>query len=389
MVIRSYTAESVASALKQVRREMGGGAVVLKTRVIDDARGGRQYEITACLDKPTVEQAASVLTAEAETPTATVEVAKATAAPKPTKAAQREVPPAPAVETPQPSEVERRLSAIEERLDLLIQAAQIDRTDLPKELTPSARAAEAMQSADVPESFITEFFGKLREDLPSRPIDDTMIRRRLIDHLGSIIDTKLELKPGDRVLVAGPAGAGKTSIIGRLAAELICRKHIPVRLLSLDTHKVGAMEEVAGYADLLGVQEFSSDMSASALTDADKNRVLLIDTNAMPRDQKHLAELKEKITPLMPTYRLAVFSALMRTSDVDTYAHEMAWLEPTHLVFTMTDLTRRLGSLLSATSTTGLKIALLTSSSSAGSTSAAPDCETIADVILGQETGRE
>ena len=246
-----------------------------------------------------------------------------------------------------------------------------------------------MQAADVPETFITKFFTDLRHDLPSRPIDDITIRRRLVDHLASIIDTKLEIKPGDRVLVAGPAGAGKTSVLGRIAAQLIFNQHVPVKLISLDNHKVGAMEEVAGYADLLGVDDFAAVESGAVTPETDKSKVLLIDTNAMPRDAKHLAELKGRIKPLQPTYRLAVFSALMRTSDVDTYAREMAWLEPTHLVFTMTDLTRRLGSLLSATATTGLKITMLTNSSSAGTTAVAPDTESIADIILGQEVGRE
>jgi hypothetical protein len=55
----------------------------------------------------------------------------------------------------------------------------------------------------------------------------------------------------------------------------------------------------------------------------------------------------------------------------------------------MTDLTRRLGSLLSATVTTGLKIALLTNSSSPADTVTAPDAEAIAEIILGEEAGRE
>ncbi len=386
MIIRSYTAESVATALKQVRREMGGAAVVLKTRVIDDALGSRQYEVTACLDKPTVEQANGVLTADAPSPVTVAETPKVSRFEAP-NATVPTTPTAPA--TPQTSDLDKRLSAIEERLELLVQAAQLDRSGLSGELTPSASAAQAMQAADVPESFISEFFNSLRHDLPSRPIDDITIRRRLVDHLGSIIDTRLELKPGDRVLVAGPAGAGKTSVIGRIAAQLIFHQHVPVKLISLDNHKVGAMEEVAGYADLLGVDDFTSVEAGEATPALDKTKVLLIDTNAMPRDPKHLAELKARIKPLKPTHRLAVFSALMRTSDVDTYAREMAWLEPTHLVFTMTDLTRRLGSLLSATATTGLKIAMLTNSSSASASVAPPETESIAEIILGQEVGRE
>jgi len=380
MVIRSYTAESVAAALKQVRSEMGGEAVVLKTRIVDASHGQKQYEITACLDKPTVQQANVVLTKDTGSEPPVTEAPRAERFDAPGK-----------VVTPLPesTDLEKRLSAIENLLGMLVQAAKLDLGQLPQEPSPSIRAAEAMQAADVPHGFITDFFKSLRHDLPSRTIDDKTIRRRLIAHLESVIDKQLDLKPGDRLLVAGPAGAGKTSIIGRIAAGIICERHLPVKLISLDSHKVGAMDEIASYADMLGVDDIATADTKESQPRADDDKVTLIDTAALPRDPKRLAELRQRIQPLLATYRLAVFSALMRTSDVDSYARELAWLKPTHLVFTMTDLTRRLGSLLSATATTGLKIAIVTNSSNAAGSTAAPDAEAIADIILGQEAGGE
>ena len=379
MVIRSYTAESVAAALKQVRTEMGGEAVVLKTRIVDDPRSQKRYEVTACLDKATVEQANTVLKSDVA----------ATSPAEPPKTARADAPVLVAAPTAPQTDLDKRLAAIENCLEQLVQAAQLDPIGQPQEPTPSAKAAEAMRAADVPREFVTDFFKSLRHDLPSRTIDDPTIRRRLVDHIESAIEKKLDLKPGDRVLVAGPAGAGKTSVIGQLAAQLIWNRHLPVKLISLDSHKVGAIDEIASYADLLGVDDYTTSGETQADTKADKDKVVLIDTAALPRDPARVAELRQRIQPLKPTHRLAVFSALMRTSDVETYAREMNWLEPTHLVFTMTDLTRRLGSLLSATAMTGLKIAMITSSSSAAGASTEPNAETIADIILDQEAGRE
>lgn len=379
MVIRSYTAESVASALKQVRTEMGGEAVVLKTRIVDDPRSQRRYEVTACLDKATVEQANAVLKNDAA----------ASSQAEPPKAARFDAPMLTAASTKPQTDLDKRLSAIENCLEQLVQAAQLDPVGQPQEPTPSAKAAEAMRAADVPREFVTNFFKALRHELPSHTIDDPTIRRRLVDHIESAIEKKLDLKPGDRVLVAGPAGAGKTSVIGQLAAQLIWTKHPPVKLISLDSHKVGAIDEIASYADLLGVEDYTTSDATQSDTKNDKDKIVLIDTAALPRDPARVADLRQKIQPLKPTHRLAVFSALMRTSDVETYAREMSWLEPTHLVFTMTDLTRRLGSMLSATAMTGLKIAMITNSSSAAGASTVPDAETIADIILDQEAGCE
>ena len=57
MVIKSFLGETVASALKQIRSELGPKAVVLKTRSLnanDSGIGRRMVEITACLERPTI-----------------------------------------------------------------------------------------------------------------------------------------------------------------------------------------------------------------------------------------------------------------------------------------------------------------------------------------------
>ena len=381
MVIRSYTAESVAAALKRVRKEMGGAAMVLKTRMLDSAEGDRQYEVTACLDQVTVQQANAVLNGES-----TPKVSEPAVVDKP---APRETPPVtPATVSPASGGLEARLAAIETYLEQLMQARQLERVSMPYEHGPAVTVASAMQAADVPDHCVADFFEGVRKDQASTPVDFETIRQRLIDRMTYVIDAKLDFKKGDRILVAGPAGAGKTSIVGQLAARLTCQKHLPVKLVSLDDHKVGAIEELASYADLLGVDDYAMHTGPDSKLAMDRSKVVLFDTCAMPRDQQHLAELKARIEALETTHRLLVFSALMRSSDVESYAREMAWLKPTHLAFTMIDLTRRLGSLLAAASASGLKIAMITDSSGGDGAMIAAGPTALADVILGREDSR-
>ncbi len=51
MIIRSFVADSATSALKEVRTQMGGEAVVLKTRQVRTGNNGVQFEVTACLER--------------------------------------------------------------------------------------------------------------------------------------------------------------------------------------------------------------------------------------------------------------------------------------------------------------------------------------------------
>jgi len=390
MVIRSYTADSVASALKQVRTGMGGNAVVLKTRVVNSANSGKMYEVTACLEKPTVEQANQTLAPRV--PAESVAVAQETTTDV-----------EPAVETPRVDLTEVatteqavtpidtvRLDAIEAKLNLLLNADQMGRIGQRFIPEPVAQAVRAMQRADLPEQCIAEIFDELRNDKSETGIDIEAVRQALIKRLEASIEPELDIKPGDRVLVAGPAGSGKTSLIGRLTAWLTFEKKITVKLISLDNVKVGAMDEIASYADLLGINEINTSDNLQTETEAqDDDKVVLIDTCALPFAPERLSELKEQVEVLRPTHRLAVFSALTRSSDIESFADRMVWLEPTHLAFTMTDLTDNLGSLLVGATAMDTKIVLITNSPSSADSFRTPNAKTLADAILGQEADCE
>jgi flagellar biosynthesis GTPase FlhF len=109
----------------------------------------------------------------------------------------------------------------------------------------------------------------------------------------------------------------------------------------------------------------------------------------LPIDSERLSELKETIRKIKPTHRLAVFSALTRSSDIRATAREITWLEPTNLVFTQIDLTKRLGGILAATKATDVKLAMITDSPSGADSYRAPDAKAIADTILGREEQSE
>ena len=61
MIIKSFVAESASAALKMVREEMGGDAIVLKTRQVFDRTNRPRVELTACIEKASVAQASTIL----------------------------------------------------------------------------------------------------------------------------------------------------------------------------------------------------------------------------------------------------------------------------------------------------------------------------------------
>ncbi len=74
MKVKSFTADTVAAALQIIRQEMGGEAIVLKTRKVVNPRGADRVEIIACVNEKGTKTAtpeARAVPAENVTPVAT------------------------------------------------------------------------------------------------------------------------------------------------------------------------------------------------------------------------------------------------------------------------------------------------------------------------------
>lgn len=105
---------------------------------------------------------------------------------------------------------------------------------------------------------------------------------------------KTEAKP--RILsFVGPTGAGKTTTIAKLAGKLVHEAKKNVALLTLDTYRVGAVEQLRAYADMLGcpLEVGFTPADASRALETHKNcDVILVDTaGRSPFDAARIREM--------------------------------------------------------------------------------------------------
>jgi flagellar biosynthesis protein FlhF len=364
MIVKSFIADSVAGALKMVRSELGGDAVILKTRKINPTRrvspSGR-IEVTACVDQSQPATTPAVL--------------------------EKKVPPVvPSSKMSMPSEV------IAQKLDFLIDVFQ---TPVRKNAFSgvTGRLFTALLKADVPESMAYDLAGKLSDR--SGDLDDfhevaVRAAKMILDQLPQMRDGELFM-PGQRIVLVGPPGAGKTSLIGRLAAYLISRKNIPACLTSLDRVKVSAPDELQTYADILNVDHFEMplDFDQSILERRGQEKVTLIDMPALnPKHREHIKVYNEKLSRIKPHRIIGVFPALYRSSDLFDIIRAFKPFRLTDLAFTMTDQTERLGGMVAMSIQTGLPITILGTGQKAADIDVAPDHQRIIQIFLGLEEGR-
>src|SRR6202034_3270781 len=112
-----------------------------------------------------------------------------------------------------------------------------------------------------------------------------------------------EMKSGENRAMAfiGPPGRGKTTSMVKIAVKLGLARRVPVRIYCAGAHAIGAQEQAARFAAILGVPFQACESLASlnlalslAQSGEDWKGLVLIDTPGIsPADRSELSELKD------------------------------------------------------------------------------------------------
>ena len=174
----------------------------------------------------------------------------------------------------------------------------------------------------------------------------------------NILDT-----PGVTIL-AGTTGVGKTTTLAKLAAGLSLTGEKSAALISKDAFRIGAMDQLRTYADLLGIPfeaVFSQEELARAVDrHADKYAVLIDTAGHGPQDADRLKELSA-LADSVPSCRVLLAISLSQSRDAGRIWKSFSALKPCGLVVTKLDETSLQWGLLDILRVTGLPLAFTTS----------------------------
>src|SRR6478609_5637187 len=193
------------------------------------------------------------------------------------------------------------------------------------------------------------------------PLTD-FLRGRLAERVG--VSGSL-MQGSQRTLIAcmGPTGAGKTTTLAKLAARARLDLGRSVGVISLDTFRVGAVEQWQRYATLMGIPfQVASDRSsfrrAMAEITAD---IVLVDTagRSTAATSWVLPDCLSGMTEDMVKHALLVLPAWLRASDVTRISGLYEAPAPTEMVITKLDETLEAGGVLHAALPSNIPIAYL------------------------------
>lgn len=343
MRIERYTARDSRSAMAQVRADLGADALILANR-----RVAGLIEITAAID---VEGAvASAVPSSAIKPRA-----KRRAEP----ARARANAPAP-VHAPAHGRSQGDTSGFNNEIQLKALENELDRLRgiLEKEL--GTRAWQDTGGAPTNQSALRQrllrmglsrtLAGAVLDRLPRGGRLDSAWRQALAALADRLQVAAIEDMPGDLTAVYGGTGVGKTSTIARLAGRDI-QRFGPQRvgLLTLDSYRIGAQEQLASFADTLGIPLFTADdrHSLSVALKKMQGRRVYIDTAGMSQHDARLRRQYELVRGLRkPVRHVLVLAASAQASQCRALAANFAPLALSGAIISKVDEAQTLGGVL-------------------------------------------
>jgi flagellar biosynthesis protein FlhF len=353
MQIKRYEANSIQDALTRIRADMGEDAVILSTKRLS---GGRQplFEIAAARDdRDNVASPGRGTSGKVER------------------------------KGDQPEGVERLAGRIEE-LTVLVREVR-EGAAVRRELTDLKNTVNTLFDLLDLRDREKENHSGVFYHLISNGISSERARRLMslvrkgapvgrgeeaeqLDAVEELIRTSMKPLPrevrGKRTLAfVGPTGVGKTTTIAKLAARYALAEKRSVGLITTDTYRIAAVEQLKVYGKIMGLPvEVAGDGAAfrNALKKFSDRETILIDTPGRSRkDGNHLLKLKGIIRDAPVETHLLLSPTASREHMLDA-AERFGIMDYGSIIFTKIDECTRFGPIYDVVDQVGKPVSYLT-----------------------------
>ena len=198
--------------------------------------------------------------------------------------------------------------------------------------------------------------------------DGSAFQRALMEEVSSrfTADATLGRGPAQPRIVAlvGPPGSGKTTTLVKLAVNYGLAARRPVLLLSMDTYRVAAADQLRSYAAILGVGFQLLETVASLAQAIEENRgkeLIFIDTPGLAYgDLEDSESLAHFLATRGDIDTHLVLPASMKAADLSRMVDAFEILRPQHLLFTKLDETGSYGPIFSEAARSGKPLSFFT-----------------------------
>jgi flagellar biosynthesis protein FlhF len=356
-------------ALAQVRRDLGGGAVILGTREIRRRRlfglGNRELiEVTASSEGVPAPRVVGPRSATTGDGSGALQV-----------------------------HFGEQLSRLHAMVEDLSKHGRIDHLlpDLPSELVPTY--AQLLE-AEVPEVLARRLVRHIADGLePDQVHRPDALRDALRDAVESFVSIAppIAAVAGIRRVVAlvGPTGVGKTTTVAKLAANFKLAHGFRPGLVTVDTYRIAAVEQLRTYAEIinlpLAVANSPGEMRKAIDELGDVDLVLIDTAGRSPRDEVKIRELADFLAEARPDEIHLVLSAVAGERSLRAAVERFALVHADRLILTKLDEADGLGGLLAVLGQADRPVSYITTGQAVPDDIEPAERHRLAGLILGHE----
>jgi flagellar biosynthesis protein FlhF len=354
MNLRTFSAPTFAQAMALVKTEMGKDAVILHTRTLQSRRwlGLRKtnsVEITAGNGLNLASRGIRKPAGGGGSPPPGAPSPAKTPPPRPAPQREAASPGKDLLETPAASRAlmmsisseVRELRGVME--DLVRRSKRDAAPQVPEDLFD--HYSHLIQN-QVAEELATDMVRHLQTYRPDQLQQTGFIREKLSEQVermipvsGAIIRKK-QVGPHIVALI-GPTGVGKTTTLAKLAANLQLREKRRVGLITIDTYRIAAIDQLRKYAELIGspikAVNTPEDLREAILGMSDCEFILIDTAGRSPTDTLKLNELKSFLDAAQPEEVHLVLSLAASQPCIERAIERFGQVRVDKIIFTKLD----------------------------------------------------
>lgn len=367
MKLKTFHGRTMAETLAKVKREFGKDAVILNTRStpkqgVLGLRGKPYVEITAArqmsdLPAPLKQGMLPVRSGRTNESDGAAEIVTS-----------HKIIPVTTPATTHDRSLFSEISDLKKMVSDLVRTSNRSRhSSLPHDLVETYQQLIENEVAD---ELASEMVQQVHLQLTdSQQRDSRKVREVLSSLVGSMLPPAapiqlLTTRTPTIIAFVGPTGVGKTTTIAKLAANFCLREHRKVGLITLDTYRIAAVDQLKTYAQIIDipievamtVNQFSDAISRMA-----DREVILVDTaGRSQRERSKMLELQTYFNAVKPHEIHLVLSSTCGEKVLCDTMDRFSPLGFDHVIFTKLDEAIGFGVILTCLQKTKVKLSYIT-----------------------------
>ncbi len=249
---------------------------------------------------------------------------------------------------------------------------------------------EALKRQEVDEEILTEMATKSGAGDTLADCRSTVARvtlsNYLTEHLNFSSGIKLNRHGVRIVALLGTTGVGKTTTLAKIAAKFVLENGVNAALITADTYRISAVEQLKTYSDILGLPleiVYNPEELNSAIERHKHKELILIDTAGRSQQNSHqMRELEEflKVNPRIEKH--LVISATTKLTDAQEIMNKFTAVNPEKIIITKIDETSSLGMIMNLLRNQKISLSYFTTGQSVPDDIESASADMLTDMLL-------